>query len=116
MKLASFFYQDKERIGLAVGVSDIIDLSLALGPGVMVPNTMNKVAEIVSYISQFHTLSPGDVISCGTAFKPSVGHKSIHHANFLKVGGPVQITIENLGTQENPVVIEEREIGKWRLS
>ncbi len=75
----------------------------------------HKVAEIVSYISQFHTLSPGDVISCGTAFKPSENRKSIHHANFLKVGGPVQITIQNLGTQENPVVVEEREIGKWRL-
>jgi len=74
-----------------------------------------KVAEIISYISQFHTLSPGDVVSCGTAFKPAAGRKSIHHANLLKVGGPVEITIENLGTQFNPVIIEEKDIGKWRL-
>jgi 2,4-didehydro-3-deoxy-L-rhamnonate hydrolase len=74
-----------------------------------------KVAEIISYISQFHTLSEGDIISCGTAFKPAVGRKSIHHANLLKTGGPVQISIENLGTQENPVIVEEREIGKWKL-
>ncbi len=75
-----------------------------------------KVAEIVSFISQFHTLHPGDVISCGTAFKPSKNRKSIHHANFLKVGGPVEITIDLLGTQVNPVVVEEREIGQWRLT
>jgi 2-keto-4-pentenoate hydratase/2-oxohepta-3-ene-1,7-dioic acid hydratase in catechol pathway len=74
-----------------------------------------KVAEIVSFISQFHTLNPGDVISCGTAFKPSANRKSIHQANFLLTGGPVEISIEHLGTQSNPVVIEEREIGKWRL-
>jgi 2-keto-4-pentenoate hydratase/2-oxohepta-3-ene-1,7-dioic acid hydratase in catechol pathway len=75
-----------------------------------------KVAEIISYISQFHTLSPGDVVSCGTAFRPSPGRRSIHHANLLQVGGPVEITIENLGSQYNPVVIEERKIGRWRLS
>jgi 2,4-diketo-3-deoxy-L-fuconate hydrolase len=74
-----------------------------------------KVAEIVSYISQFHTLSPGDVISCGTAFNPGATRKSIHQANFLVTGGPVEISIEGLGTQINPVIIEKREIGKWRL-
>jgi 2,4-didehydro-3-deoxy-L-rhamnonate hydrolase len=74
-----------------------------------------KIAEIVSFISQFHTLSPGDVISCGTAFKPSKTRKSIHQANFLVTGGPVEISIEKLGTQCNPIRIEQREIGKWRL-
>jgi 2-keto-4-pentenoate hydratase/2-oxohepta-3-ene-1,7-dioic acid hydratase in catechol pathway len=75
-----------------------------------------KIAEIISYISQFHTLSPGDVVSCGTAFKPSKNRKSIHQANFLVTGGPVEISIEKLGTQHNPITIEQREIGKWRLS
>jgi len=74
-----------------------------------------KVAEIVSFISQFHTLSPGDIISCGTAFKPSKNRKSIHQANLQLTGGPIEISIENLGTQLNPVIIEEREIGVWRL-
>ena len=75
-----------------------------------------KVAELVSFISQFHTLYPGDVISCGTAFKPSTTRKSIHTANFQVVEGPVEISIEGLGTQENPVVVEKREIGQWRLN
>jgi len=75
-----------------------------------------KVAEVISFLSYFHTLSPGDVVSMGTAFKPGATRKSIHHANFLVVGGPVSIEIEGLGRQENPVIIQQREIGKWRLT
>jgi len=75
-----------------------------------------KVAELVSYISQYLTLEPGDVISCGTAFKPSAGRKSIHHANLQKVAGPIETTIEGLGTLINPVVVEDRPIGQWRLT
>jgi 2-keto-4-pentenoate hydratase/2-oxohepta-3-ene-1,7-dioic acid hydratase in catechol pathway len=74
-----------------------------------------KVAEIVSFISQFQTLDPGDVVSCGTAFKPAAGRKSIHHANLQVVNGPVEVSIEGLGTQENPVVRKQAEIGRWRL-
>lgn len=74
-----------------------------------------KVAEIVSFISQFQTLDPGDVISCGTAFKPSAARKSIHHANLQQVGGPVEVSIEGLGTQEIAVMRKETEIGDWRL-
>jgi len=74
-----------------------------------------KVAELVSFISQFHTLEPGDVISCGTAFNPSTDHKSIHQADFQVVDGPVEVRIEGLGTLVNPVVREDRDIGNWRL-
>jgi len=75
-----------------------------------------KVAEIVSFISQFQTLQPGDVISCGTAFKPSADRKSIHHANLQVVDGPVEVSIEGLGTQQNPVIRKKMNIGNWRLS
>ena len=74
-----------------------------------------KVAEVISFISYFHTLNPGDVISMGTAFKPSASRKSIHHANFQTVPGPVEISIEGLGTQQNPVVVEDQALGPWRL-
>jgi 2,4-didehydro-3-deoxy-L-rhamnonate hydrolase len=74
-----------------------------------------KVAEVISFISQFLTLEPGDIVSMGTAFKPSANRKSIHQANFQSVPGPVEVSIEGLGTQRNPVVVEEREIGQWRL-
>jgi 2-keto-4-pentenoate hydratase/2-oxohepta-3-ene-1,7-dioic acid hydratase in catechol pathway len=74
-----------------------------------------KVAEVVSFISQFHTLYPGDVVSLGTAFKPGQGRKSIHTANFQSVAGPVEVAIEGLGVQENPIVVEDKELGEWRL-
>lgn len=74
-----------------------------------------KVAEVISFISYFHTLHPGDVISLGTAFKPSATRKSIHHADFQTVAGPVEIRIEGLGEQRSPVVVEPRELGPWRL-
>jgi 2-keto-4-pentenoate hydratase/2-oxohepta-3-ene-1,7-dioic acid hydratase in catechol pathway len=75
-----------------------------------------KVAEVLSFISQFQTLEPGDVISLGTAFKPGGGRKSIHQANFQSVAGPVSVSIEGLGRQENPIVVEDRELQRWRLS
>src|SRR6185369_12455599 len=75
-----------------------------------------KVAEVVSFISQFHTLHPGDVVSLGTAFKPGATRKSIHTANLQTVAGPIEIAIEGLGTQSNPVIVEDREIGAWRLN
>jgi len=74
-----------------------------------------KVAEVISYISQFQTLDPGDVISCGTAFKPSANRKSIHQANFQVVGGPVEVSISGIGKLTNPVEVEDRPIGQWRL-
>jgi 2,4-diketo-3-deoxy-L-fuconate hydrolase len=74
-----------------------------------------KVAEVVSFISRFQTLEPGDVVSLGTAFKPGAGRKSIHQANFQTVPGPVSVSIEGLGRQENPVVIEDQALGRWRL-
>ncbi|HEX7080653.1 MAG TPA: fumarylacetoacetate hydrolase family protein [Gammaproteobacteria bacterium] len=74
-----------------------------------------KVAEVVSFISQYLTLEPGDVISMGTAFKPGAQRKSIHHANLQRVSGPIEISIEGLGRLSNPVVVEERPLGNWRL-
>ena len=74
-----------------------------------------KVAEVVSFISQFHTLHAGRRRFLGTAFKPAANRKSIHQANFQTVAGPVEITIDGLGTQANPVIVENREIGEWRL-
>lgn len=75
-----------------------------------------KVAEVLSFISQFHTLEPGDIVSLGTAFKPGAGRKSIHQANFQTVEGPVRVAIEKLGRQENPITLENKALGRWRLN
>jgi 2-keto-4-pentenoate hydratase/2-oxohepta-3-ene-1,7-dioic acid hydratase in catechol pathway len=74
-----------------------------------------KVAEVLSFISQFLTLEPGDVVSMGTAFKPGATRRSIHHADLQRVSGPIEISITGLGTQMSPVVIEDRELRRWRL-
>lgn len=73
-----------------------------------------KIAQVVSFISQFLTLDPGDVISFGTAFRPGATRRSIHHANLQRTPGPVEISIEGLGTLTNPVIVEDRPIGRWR--
>ncbi len=74
-----------------------------------------KVAEVVSFLSHFMTLYPGDVISLGTAFKPGATRKSIHEADFQRAAGPVEIEIEGLGRQESPIVLEDKALGAWRL-
>jgi len=62
-----------------------------------------NVPHLVSFLSQFFTLEPGDVIATGTP--PGVG---IHRKPplLLKPGDTVTMTIEKIGTLENPIVAE----------
>ena len=55
------------------------------------------VAAIVSYVSQFMSLQPGDVISTGTP--PGVG-LGLKPPAYLKAGDVVELGIEGLGTQK----------------
>jgi 2-keto-4-pentenoate hydratase/2-oxohepta-3-ene-1,7-dioic acid hydratase in catechol pathway len=59
--------------------------------------------EVISYVSQFFTLYPGDVISMGSA--PG-NAKSWGDDKFLKPDDKVVLFIEGLGQQEKIVVIE----------
>ncbi len=54
-----------------------------------------KVDKVVSYISQFMTLLPGDMISTGTP--PGVG-MGFNPPQYLKPGDVVELGIEGLGT------------------
>ena len=54
------------------------------------------VKHIVSYLSQFMTLLPGDVISTGTPFGVGLGFKP---PRYLKAGDKVELGIDNLGQQ-----------------
>jgi 2,4-diketo-3-deoxy-L-fuconate hydrolase len=102
-----------------IGDPDNLDVYCHVGGATIAEDSTRyynyKVAELISYISQFLTLDPGDIVSCGTAFKPSKDRKSIHHANFQQVAGPVEVSISGLGTLSNPIEIEEQAIGQWRL-
>jgi len=53
-----------------------------------------KIQMVVSYISQFMTLLPGDVISTGTPFGVGLG---LNPPKYLKPGDVVELGIEGLG-------------------
>jgi 2,4-diketo-3-deoxy-L-fuconate hydrolase len=59
------------------------------------------VAKLVSYLSQFMSLRPGDVISTGTP--PGVG-LGLKPPVFLKPGDVMTLEIEGLGRQRQEVV------------
>jgi len=59
-----------------------------------------EVPKLVSYISQFMTLLPGDVISTGTPSGVGMGLKP---PSYLKPGDVVELGIESLGTQRQEV-------------
>lgn len=59
------------------------------------------VAYLVSYISRFMTLEPGDLIATGTPPGVGMGHKP---PVYLAVGDVMRLEIEGLGTQFQRVV------------
>lgn len=62
------------------------------------------IAEIVSYISQFMSLQPGDVISTGTP--PGVGLGMKPEPVYLRAGQSIRLGIEGLGEQRQRTVAE----------
>jgi 2,4-diketo-3-deoxy-L-fuconate hydrolase len=56
-------------------------------------------AEIVSYVSRFMTLLPGDVICTGTPQGVGMGR-----GNFLQVGDRLRLGVEGLGEQEQTIL------------
>ncbi|WP_377291786.1 fumarylacetoacetate hydrolase family protein [Rhizobium sp. SG2393] len=60
------------------------------------------VAHLVSYISQFMTLEPGDVIATGTP--PGVGMGIKPEPVFLTVGQTMRLGIEGLGEQRQTTI------------
>ena len=59
------------------------------------------VAQLVSYISRFMTLYPGDLISTGTP--PGVGMGRKPHPVYLKAGDTMRLGIDGLGEQQQRV-------------
>ncbi|MGA1599110.1 MAG: fumarylacetoacetate hydrolase family protein [bacterium] len=62
------------------------------------------VAHLVSYLSQFFTLQPGDVISTGTP--PGVGMGQKPEPIYLRAGQAMSLGIEGLGTQTQRTVAD----------
>jgi 2-keto-4-pentenoate hydratase/2-oxohepta-3-ene-1,7-dioic acid hydratase in catechol pathway len=61
-----------------------------------------KVPFLISYLSQFMSLQPGDVISTGTP--PGVGLGQKPHPIYLKPGQVMRLGIEGLGEQQQTTV------------
>ncbi|MBP2541493.1 2-keto-4-pentenoate hydratase/2-oxohepta-3-ene-1,7-dioic acid hydratase in catechol pathway [Agrobacterium tumefaciens] len=61
------------------------------------------VAHVVSYLSQFMSLHPGDVISTGTP--PGVG-MGLKPPRYLKAGDVVELGIEGLGSQKQTFIAD----------
>ena len=60
-----------------------------------------NIQYVVSYISQFMTLLPGDIISTGTPFGVGMG---LTPPRYLKEGDVVELGIEGLGTSKQRCV------------
>jgi 2,4-diketo-3-deoxy-L-fuconate hydrolase len=59
------------------------------------------IPTIVSYVSQFMTLEPGDIIATGTPAGVGLGHKP---PTYLKVGDEMHLQIAGLGEQRQRVI------------
>ena len=64
-------------------------------------NLIFKVPFLLSYLSQFMTLLPGDVISTGTPAGVGAGMKP---PQFLKPGDKIELGIEGLGSSSQVAV------------
>ena len=58
---------------------------------------------IVSYLSKFMSLQPGDIITTGTP--PGVG-MGMKPQMFLKAGDRLELSIDNLGKQNSKIIPE----------
>jgi len=69
-------------------------------------NTANltyKIPEVIAYLSRYMTLWPGDIISMGTALKRSDSGGAVQNVDLTRLGGPVSVQIERIGTLGNAV-------------
>ncbi|AWN54839.1 fumarylacetoacetate hydrolase family protein [Methylobacterium sp. 17Sr1-1] len=93
-----------------VGDPQSLDMWLDLnGKRMQTGNTRTMIftcAQIVSYVSRFMTLMPGDIITTGTP--PGVGMGMKPEPVFLKAGDVMTLGIEKLGQQRQDVTAWQR--------
>ena len=90
-------------------LKDVQNLSMSLdidGKRMQTGNTNKMIFNmnfILSYLSNFMSLQPGDIVTTGTP--PGVG-MGMNPKQFLKVGNKLKINIEHLGEQNSSIVAE----------
>ena len=67
-------------------------------------NLTHKVPEVLAFLSDYLTLWPGDIVSMGTALAKSAGGGAVQNIDLNRLGGPVSVVIERIGTLSNHVV------------
>ena len=89
-------------------ISDVNDLRLWLtvnGTMMQDGNTKNlvfKIPQLVSYVSQFMTLLPGDIISTGTPAGVGLGQKP--EPVYIKPGDVIELGIHGLGSSRQVAI------------
>ena len=90
-------------------ISDINNLNMSLdvnGKRMQTGNTGTMIFNvffIVSYLSKYMSLQPGDIITTGTPPGVGMGKKP---QVFLKAGDKMRLSIEHLGEQNSKVVLQ----------
>ena len=88
-------------------IKDVNNLNMSLdlnGKRMQTGNTSTMIFNvdvIVSYVSKFMSLQPGDIITTGTP--PGVG-MGMKPQLFLKSGDEMNLSIDNLGEQKSKVI------------
>jgi 2-keto-4-pentenoate hydratase/2-oxohepta-3-ene-1,7-dioic acid hydratase in catechol pathway len=67
-------------------------------------NLFYKIPEVLEFLSSYLTLLAGDIVSMGTALKKSAQGGAVQNIDLNRLGGPVSVTIEKIGTLTNSVV------------
>ena len=90
-------------------LKDVQNLSMSLdidGKRMQTGNTNKMIFNmnfILSYLSNFMSLQPGDIVTTGTP--PGVG-MGMKPAKYLQVGNKLKLNIESLGEQNSQVIAE----------
>ena len=91
------------------GTLNLLEEAAAAGVGRFVFTSTTSLmimnfVDLISYVSQFTTLKPGDVISTGTPVGTGMGFDP---PKWLKAGDVVEINVPELGTLRNEIRLEK---------
>ena len=66
-------------------------------------NLFYKLPQVLAFLSHYLTLLPGDIVSLGTALQKSPTGRAVQNVDLNRLGGPVSVSIEGIGTLTNHV-------------
>jgi 2-keto-4-pentenoate hydratase/2-oxohepta-3-ene-1,7-dioic acid hydratase in catechol pathway len=66
-------------------------------------NLFFKAPQVLAFLSRYLTLLPGDIVSLGTALQKSARGGAVQNVDLNRFGGPIEVSIERLGTLTNGV-------------